>query len=213
MQVQVWADVICPWCGLGDHRLRRALERFEHAADVEVIHRSFQLDPTAPEGVVRPVAEYLAGRGMNPAQVAAGNEQLERLAAEDGLSPYRPGSAAVGSTALVHEVLALAAERGVGDSAWQAAFRAHFGQNQDVFTVDGLVALAPDFGLDPDEVQAALDDRRYRPAVQADMEAAAALGISGVPFFILDGRAAVSGARSIDDMLAALRTVYAQEAR
>lgn len=212
MQVEVWTDVICPWCGLGDHRFRQALDRFEHAEEVEVVYRSFQLDPSAPEGVTRPVAEYLAERGMNPQEVEAGNLRLEQLAADDGLTPYRPGTADVGSTALVHEVLALATDLGLARVAWPAAFRAHFGRNQDVFTVDGLVAIAPDLGLDPDEVRAALTDRRFRGAVEADARAASEIGIRGVPFFLFDGRAAVSGARSTDEFLEALRTVYAEGA-
>lgn len=213
MKIEMWADVVCPWCGLGDHRLRLALEQFEHADELDVVHRSFQLDPTAPEGAARPTAEVLSARGYDPDQLAAATERIEALAADDGLSPYRVADALTGSTALVHELLAHISETGDGHAAWQHVYRAHFGEGRDIFTVDGLVDLAADLGIDADEARAVLTDRRHRDRVRADQDAAASLGVRGVPFVLIDGRIGVSGAQPVATLVAALDTAWADAER
>jgi predicted DsbA family dithiol-disulfide isomerase len=211
LRIDMWADVICPWCGLGDHRLRQALSAFGHP--VEVIHHSFQLDPSRPEGVVQSSREYLAARGYDPAQVAASTARIEAMAAAEGLTPYRVGDALAGSTAMVHEVLAHASATGRGDAAWHAVYRAHFGEGRDVFTRDGLIALAPELGLTAGEVGELLADRRYRDAVAADQELAARIGIRGVPFFVIDAHYGVSGAQPAETLVDALHTAWAERER
>jgi predicted DsbA family dithiol-disulfide isomerase len=208
MRIEVWADVICPWCGLGDHRLRRALAQFEHSGKVDVVHRSFQLDPAAAEGVAVPSAVMLAAKGFDPDQIAATTGRLEHLAASEGLTPYRVAGAFAGSTALVHELLAHATSAGGGDTAWPRVYRAHFGEARDIFTVDGLVALAGDLGLDRSEARAALVDRRYRSQVVADQDRAARFGVRGVPFFLIDGQIALRGAQPSSTLLDAMRTAW-----
>jgi predicted DsbA family dithiol-disulfide isomerase len=208
LRIDMWADVICPWCGLGDHRLRRALASFGHP--VEVIRHSFQLDPSVPEGIVRTSREMLAEKGYDPAQVAASTDRIEAMAAEEGLDPYRVGAAMAGSTAMVHEVLAHATATGRGDQAWEAVYRVHFGEGRDIFTVDGLVAVAPELGLSADDVRAVLADRRYREAVVADQQLAARLGVRGVPFFVVDSRYGLSGAQPTETLLDALRKAWSE---
>jgi hypothetical protein len=120
MQVEVWADVICPWCGLGSHRLEAALERFPHRDEVQVTHRSFQLDPGAPAGSSEPVRDMLRKKGLEDGQIDAMTQRVEGLAEAEGLRPYHVLDNRVGSTALAHELLAYAADQGKQAEAWPA---------------------------------------------------------------------------------------------
>lgn len=208
LKVEVWSDLICPWCGLGDHRLDAALERFAHRDDVEVVHKSFQLDPSAPPGETRPVREYLAKKGMPAAQLEASQDALERMAADEGLKPYIVRDNVVGSTRLAHELLAYAASKGKGDEAWRRLFRAYFGEKRSIFDLPSLLDLADELGLDRDDARAALESHRHAPEVDRDLLEARALGIQGVPFFVVDRRYGVSGAQPADTLLEVLETAY-----
>ncbi len=204
MRVEVWADIICPWCGLGLHRLGTALAQFPHAGDVEVVHRSFQLDPSFPEGTVMPSLDMLRRKGMDEAQITGSQRRIEEMAASEGLAPYHVTGSQVGNTSLAHELLAYATESGRHTQAWQGMFRAYFGEQRPVFDAASLVSLAPELGLDPAGAQEALASRRYAGQVEADAREAARLGATGVPFFVLDRRYGVSGAQPADLMLQAL---------
>jgi predicted DsbA family dithiol-disulfide isomerase len=210
MKLEIWSDVICPWCGLGQHRLDLALEGFAHRDAVEVVHRSFQLDPAAP-AAPQPVRAMLAAKyRMNDAQLAATFARIEGLAAADGLSPYIVGDNVVGNTRLAHELLALASERGREAAAWQRLYRAYFAERRSIFDVDALVALGEEVGLDPAEARAALADGRYVARVEADGREARALGASGVPFVVIDRRYAIAGAQPIDTLRRALEHAWQQ---
>jgi predicted DsbA family dithiol-disulfide isomerase len=211
MTVEVWSDLICPWCGLGDHRLDAALARFRHRDDVEVVHRSFQLDPRAPVGETRPVRDYLLAKGMSPAQLEGSQSRLERMAEEEGLSPYVVADNVVGNTRLAHELLAYAASQGKGHEAWRRLFRAYFGQRRSIFDVESLLALAEELGLDRDGARAALEDHRHAADVDRDLLEASALGIHGVPFFIVDRRYGVSGAQPADTLLEVLEAAWQEK--
>ncbi|MFC4587599.1 DsbA family oxidoreductase [Sphaerisporangium corydalis] len=209
MKVEMWADVICPWCGLGDHRLKAALERFEHAGEVEVIHRSYQLDPSAPAGVVRPVREMLAAKmGLGQAQITAMTGSVEKLAHSEGLDPYIVGDNQVGSTAATHEFLAHATAQGLHTEAWELAFRAYFGAARSVFTVDDLVTLGEEIGLDAAATRQALTEHRYQRQVADEAGRAQRLGATGVPFVVIDDRFGVTGAQETGTMLAVLRQAW-----
>lgn len=129
MKVEVWADIICPWCGLGIHRLHRALAQVEGGDEIEVVHRSFQLDPGFPEDEVVSSSRMLEERGMDPDQVRQVSARVENLAAEDGLSPYEVHGKPVGNTSRIHELLAHATEQGKHSEAWQRVFEAYFGED------------------------------------------------------------------------------------
>lgn len=203
MRVEIWSDVICPWCGLGQHRLDKALAAFEHRAHVEVVHRSFQLDPGAPS-VARPVTDMLAEKGLPLGRIGSVTARVEALAAADGLTPYVVGDNVVGNTRLAHELLALASERGLEDAAWKRLYRAYFGERRSIFDVESLVALGEEIGLGPAEVRAALADGRYRARVETEAKEARSLGSSGVPFVVIDRRYAIAGAHPTDTFLRAL---------
>ncbi len=208
MQVEVWADIICPWCGLGLHRLGTALAQFPHAGDVEVVHRSFQLDPSFPEGTVVPSLDMLRRKGLDEAQITGSQRRIEEMAAGEGLTPYHVAGSQVGNTSLAHELLAYATASGRHTEAWQGMFRAYFGEQRPVFDAPSLVSLAGELGLDPAGAQEALASRRYAGQVEADAREAARLGATGVPFFVLGRRYGVSGAQPADVMLQALQQAW-----
>ncbi len=210
MKVEIWSDVICPWCGLGQHRLDRALAAFPRREAVEVVHRSFLLDPDAGPGV-RPVRESLARKyRLDDAQLDATFARIESLAAADGLTPYHVGENVTGNTRLAHELLALASARGLEEVAWKRLYRAYFGERRSIFDLDSLVALGQDVGLDPEEVRAALADGRYRARVDADDREARALGATGVPFVVIDRRYGVAGAQPTEVFLQALQRAWGE---
>lgn len=204
MQVEIWSDLICPWCGIGQHRLDRALDGFEAAVgseareQVRVVHRSFQLDPHY-SGEPEPARRMLARKyGMNDAQLDATFRRVESLAADDGISPYIVGDNWVGNTRLAHELLAFASEQGREEAAWKRLYRAYFGEKRSIFELESLVELGAELGLDADEARAALSDERFRSRVEADGREAQELGATGVPFVVLDRRLAIAGAQSVE---------------
>src|SRR3954469_17330619 len=139
MRIEVWSDIICPWCGLGLHRLRAALARFEHAADVQVVHRSFQLDERAPAGQTEPVRAMLRKKGLADPQIDAVTARVAQLAEAEGLTPYRVLENRVGNTSLAHELAAWATEQGRGPETWDLLFKTYFGEAQSVFEIEPLV--------------------------------------------------------------------------
>lgn len=209
MRIEIWSDLVCPWCGLGQYRLNAALERFDHAADVEVLHRSFQLDPRAPLGETESVRHMLkVKKGLSDAQVDAAVRHVEELARAEGLSPYIVADNRVGNTSLAHELAAWATEQGRGAATWARLYGAYFGEARSIFDVPALVELAPDLDLDPDAVRDVLTSRRYAPQIRADHREAIELGATGVPFIVVDRRYAIAGAQPTETMLHAVETAW-----
>jgi predicted DsbA family dithiol-disulfide isomerase len=208
VQIEVWSDVVCPWCYVGKRRLEAALARFAHRDQVEVVWRSFQLDPTIPEGETFPTLPALAAKYGRPVdELRAMQSRVEEVAAGEGLE-YRLAEGVSGNTALAHELLHLAAEHGRQGELAERLLHAHFAELRPVFSADDLVPLAVEVGLDEDEVRAALADRRYRAAVQADAATAQALGANGVPFFVVDRRYGASGAQPAELLLQILERAW-----
>ena len=208
MQIEVWSDVVCPWCYIGKRRLETALERFPHRDQVEVVWRSFQLDPSIPEGETfagLPAAAARYGRSVE--EWRAMQERIEETAAGEGLH-YDLANRVSGNTLRAHELLHLAAERGKGPEMKERLLHAHFEEGRSVFDVDSLVALATEVGLAEDDVRAALADRRYLPAVREDIATAQALGATGVPFFVVDRKYGAAGAQPADLLLQVLERAW-----
>lgn len=209
MRVDVWSDLTCPWCGLGQHRLAAALASFEHADEVEVVHRSFELNPGAEPGVTVPVVQMLRERyGADQDRAVAMCRQAESAAAADGISPYIVANNKTGSTTWAHQLLAYAAEQGLSDQAWGHLYSAYFGQGRSIFDIDSLVTLAGEIGLDAAAAREAIQSGRYADAVREDQAEAMRLGINGVPFFLIDGSRGVSGAPPVSIMLQALMDAW-----
>ncbi len=208
MRVEIWFDVVCPWCYLGKTRFERALESFEHRDQVTVTYRSFELDPFAdPTQTLRTVDVLAAKYGMSPEQAKASQRQMEERAAADGLRFAMDGLRS-GNTRNAHRLIHLAADRGLQAELADRLFRAYFTEQASVFDRDSLTELATGVGLDRDEVLAVLAGDRYADAVQTDQEMARVLGATGVPLFVLDRRYGVSGAQPAEVMTEALRRAW-----
>ena len=209
MIIDFWSDVVCPWCGLMDHRLRVAKARAPFGSQVTVRHHSFQLHPDLPrEGLSQ--RALFTKVGLPQSEVERNLLPIERMAREEGLTPYRAIDRTLGPTDLAHELLAYAADQGRGDEAWEKIFRAHFGQARKFWTADEVVGFAAEIGLDAAEAAEVLRDRRYRARVDADQREAERLGARGAPFLVIDGRYAIPGAVGADDLLAALTSAWEQ---
>ena len=199
MRIDIWSDIVCPWCYLGKRRFERALEAFEDRAEVQVVHRSFQLDPTRPKGQTQNRREMLMSKyHLAAAQVEAMDARMEQTAAADGLEYHlRPGGV-TGNTYDAHRLLHLAAAHGQQDVTLDRFYRAYFTEGRSVFDDASLTALAGESGLDAGDVERVLTSDAYAAEVAADIRAAQELGANGVPFFVFDHRCGVSGAPSID---------------
>ncbi|SDC19919.1 Predicted dithiol-disulfide isomerase, DsbA family [Geodermatophilus telluris] len=212
MRIEVWSDVVCPWCYIGKRRLEAALERFPHRESVEVVWRSYQLDPSIPEGETHPTLPALAAKYGRPVEeVRAMVRHVEETAAGEGLE-YSLADGVSGNTLLAHELLHLAAERGLQAQAKERLLHAYFEEGRSVFDVDALAALAVEVGLDEAEVRAAMADHRYRPAVLDDARTAQALGATGVPFFVVDRKYGAAGAQPAELLLQLVERAWAERA-
>jgi predicted DsbA family dithiol-disulfide isomerase len=208
MKVEIWSDVVCPWCYIGKRRFEAALAQFEHAGDVEVVWRSFELDPSAPQVQTEPHAERLARKyGVSLAQVEAMDARLVGEAKKEGLD-FRLDEAKGGNTFDAHRLIHFAAESGHAGAMKERLLKAHFTEGIAIGERAELVRLAIEVGLDEAEVKAMLSSERFANDVRADEARARTFGISGVPFFAVDERYGVSGAQPADVLLDVLRQAY-----
>ena len=198
VKIEIWSDVVCPWCYIGKRRLETALAGFEHGAEVEIVYRSFQLDPAAPRVPEQTVAEHLGAKYGGGE--AAGRQMVERteaVAAEEGLL-FRLAEAKRANTVDAHRLLHLALESGGPElqaKLEEELLAAYFLRAENVADHDLLRRTAEKVGLDPAEVDGVLESERYAEAVESDIREAAALGATGVPFFVIDRLYGVSGAQ------------------
>ncbi len=211
MRVEIWTDIICPWCGLGIARLEKALAQFAHRAEVELVRRSFQLDESFPVDRTESVREMLSTKkGMSDAQVDQITSHVATLAEAEGLVPYVVAANRVGNTSLAHELAAWATDQGKGAEIWGALYKAYFGEARSVFDMNSLTAIAGEHGLDPQAAREALASGKYKSRVRADGRAARDIGVGGVPFVLLDGRYGVSGAQSVEAFAEALELAWSK---
>ncbi|MEV8597746.1 DsbA family oxidoreductase [Streptomyces sp. NPDC052012] len=212
MRVEIWSDIACPWCYVGKARFDKALRAFAHRDDVEVVHRSFELDPGRAKGDIEPVITMLTRKyGMSGAQAEAGEENLGAQAAAEGL-PYRTRGRDHGSTFDMHRLLHFAREQGRQEELLDLLYRANFAEERSVFDDDErLVELAGEAGLDTEAARTVLaDPEAYAAEVRDDEREAAQLGARGVPFFVLDRTYGVSGAQPVEVFAQALTQAWGE---
>ena len=204
LTVEIWSDVVCPWCYVGKRRFEKALAAFEHRDEVQVTWRSFELDPHAAREREGSSAEHLARKyGMSVEQAEAMNEQMTALATSEGLE-YHLDRTRGGNSFDAHRLIHLAAEHGLQDVMQERLMRGYFTEGQAIGDPDTLGRLAIELGVDP----TGLHDNAYADDVRADEELAAQIGINGVPYFVLDRRYGVSGAQPSDLLLQALEKTW-----
>jgi predicted DsbA family dithiol-disulfide isomerase len=213
MQVEIWSDVVCPWCFIGKRRLEAALDTFAHRDEVTVELRSFELDPTAPIPATERMEEVLGrkyGGGVANARRMMAN--VTELAAEEGLE-YHLDQTLRGNTADAHRLLHLALREGgprVQATLGEALMTAYFTRAEDVTDHDVLRKAATEAGLDAVRVDEVLVSREYADAVRVDVDQARAFGATGVPFFVFDRKYAVAGAQPTEVFSDVLERAWAE---
>ena len=208
LTVDIWSDVVCPWCYIGKRRFEAALEQFEHRDDVTVLWHSFELDPEAPPVAQGRSAERLAAKyGMTVEEAAGRQAEITTLAAQDGLT-YDLAESRGGNTFDAHRLIHLAAEHRLGDAAMERLMRAYYSEREAIGDRETLQRLALEAGLPAEEVREVLGGERYADAVRADERAATQIGIRGVPFFVLARKYGVSGAQPAEVLLQALQQAW-----
>jgi len=195
VRIEIWSDVVCPWCYIGKRHLEAALDDFPHRDDVEVVYRSFELDPTTPEVPVETTVESLARKFGT--DVAGARELMKRadgVAASVGLT-FNHADAPHARTVDAHRLLHLALDEGRQGELKERLLAAYFLRGANMGDHDVLRRIAVDAGLDPARVDEVLAGDDYADAVRADIAQARAYGANGVPFFVVDQRYGVSGAQ------------------
>jgi predicted DsbA family dithiol-disulfide isomerase len=208
VKVEVWSDVVCPWCYIGKRRLERALEGFAHGDQVEVVWRSFELDPGAPPIHPGAPADRLAAKyGMSRQQAVAAQDHLTAVARGDGLD-FHLATARSGNSFDAHRLVHLAALEGVQDRMKERLFSAYLIEGLPIGDVDTLIALASEVGIERTRAAEVLSGDTYGAAVREEEKEARGLGISGVPFFVIDRTYGISGAQPAETLVAALNQAW-----
>lgn len=208
LKVEVWSDIMCPFCYIGKRNYEMALAQFEYADQVEIIWKSFQLDPSLPETSSENVYEYLANRkGLGLEQVIQLHENVTNTAKTVGLD-YNFDKTQISNSFKAHQLIQLAKSKNLGDEAEEVLFYAYFTEGKNLSNISVLVELGQKIGLNSSEIISALEDKRFEKNVIKDIEEAQQIGVKGVPFFVFDRKYAVSGAQPIDTFLNALVQVH-----
>ncbi len=211
IKIDVWSDIACPWCYIGKRNLEGGLAAAAaqpNAPRVEVTYHSYELSPDTPVDFDGSEIDFLAGhKGIPAAQVRQMLENVTGVAAQAGLE-YNFDILKHTNTVKAHELLHYAKEQGVQPQMMERLMRAYFTEGGHVGRIDDLALLAAEVGLDADATREALASGRYTAAVRADQAQAQAYGISGVPFFVIDGRYGVSGAQPAEAFAQILQQVW-----
>ncbi|MGY1402129.1 DsbA family oxidoreductase [Streptomyces sp. SS10] len=209
MRVEMWADVACPWCYVGKEHFNKGLAAFAHRDQVEVVHRSFELNPRAENGTVPIIDAVAAQYGRTREQQVAREEQAAAMAKAVGLE-FRIGGRVFGNTFDVHRLSHFAAAQSLQGQFLDLAFRVNFAEEASIYDRETLVGLAVEAGLGEAEVRKVLDDPdAFAEEVRADERLAAELGAGGVPFFVLERRYGVSGVQPPEMFTEALEQAWA----
>jgi predicted DsbA family dithiol-disulfide isomerase len=211
MRIDIWSDIICPWCYIGKRRFERALATFAHRDAIgpgHIVHRSFQLNPSFPkEKTPLRRGALMSKYGLTEAQARDMDAKMERTAAAEGLEYHLDGGV-TGNTFDAHRLVHLAGARGVQDQVIERLYRAYFTEQRSIFDEDSLIELGSDAGLDAAESRTALRANSYAEEVKEDIDLARTIGISGVPFFVIDGKYGISGAQPSEVLAGALEKAW-----
>ncbi|AYB43658.1 DsbA family oxidoreductase [Paenibacillus lautus] len=208
MKVEIWSDFMCPFCYIGKRRFESALEQFPHKNQVEVVYRSFELDPNASYKPGVSMDELLAAKyGMSVEQAKAANANVTQQAAGVGLT-YHMDRVIPANSFDAHRLVHFAAQHGKMKDMTERLFRAYFTDAENLEDKNLLADLAAEVGLEQEQAMAVLESDAFQSEVRADEAAATNLGIRGVPFFVLGGKYAVSGAQPLEVFTDALDKAY-----
>lgn len=210
MKIEIWSDVMCPFCYIGKRRFEEALQQFAHQDEVEVEWKSFQLNPDMKTDPTININEYLAdAKGWNLDYARQMNNQVTEMAAQVGLT-YDFDKAIVANSFNAHRFSHLAKTHGLGGAAEEALFKAYFSDGKNIDDTATLIELGTSIGLNADEVKQTLESNAFADAVKHDIAEAQYLGIRGVPFFVMNNKYGVSGAQVVPVFTETLEKSFAE---
>jgi protein disulfide-isomerase len=211
MKVEIWSDIMCPFCYIGKRHFEAALMEFSHAEKVQMEWKSFQLDPTIPKMEERvDVYQYLADKkGMTLEQSKAMHENVVQMAKNAGLE-YNFDRAIVGNSKDAHRLIQFSKTKGLGDEAEEALFKAYFTDGKNMADLNDLIEIGTSIGLDALELSSILESDAFAYEMTQDIQEAQNIGVQGVPFFVFDRKYAVSGAQPVEAFLQTLETAFAE---
>ena len=211
MKVEIWSDIVCPFCYIGKRKFENALNRFDNKEQVEIIWHSFQLDPDVIPVQGQSVDQYLADRkGVSLKEGKEMNEYMSSIAKEVGLE-YNFDKAIINNTMNAHRLLHLAKKGGVQNDVKEKLFAAYYTDGKDVGDTETLVQIGESGGLNADEIRELLQSNEYIKEVRIDQFRGEQLGVQGVPFFVFNSKYAVSGAQSAEVFSNVLEKVWEEE--
>lgn len=211
MKVEIWSDYQCPFCYIGKRRFEEALKQFENKAQVEVSFRSFELNPEAERDINMSQNEMLAKKyGMSHADVEANNQNLTQQAKELGLE-YHLDKVVLTNSFDAHRLMHFAESKGKENEMNELLFKAYFTEGKHIGDHAILVNLAEEAGLDKSEAEAMLAGTAFTAEVRGDEQEGSQLGITGVPFFVINRKYGISGAQPTEAFLDTLKKIWAEE--
>lgn len=210
MQVEVWSDIACPFCYIGKRRFEAGLDQFPHKDQVKIVYKSFQLNENAKKDMQYDAYDALSSRtGKSREEAKAIHERLAKQAEADGLD-LRFDTLQLTNTLDAHRLLHFAAQHGKNNEVAELLFKAYFTECKHVGRHETLIAIAAEAGLDPKAVEEMLASDQYTDEVRADHLEGVRLGVSGVPFYVIDRKYAVSGAQPTNVFLEALEKTWGE---
>ena len=208
MIIDVWSDVVCPWCFIGKRRLEKALEQFEHKDEITVRHRAFELAPDATE--IMPTSKLLAEKyRVSPQDVEAMQANVCAIADGEGLC-YNLDETLSGNTFDAHRLLLWAATLGKQDELLEAMYSSYFEKSLPLFSHLDLCSVAESVGMESVDVMNILESDQFKSEAIADRELATQLGATGVPFFVVDMKYAISGAQPLEAFVQTINTAWSE---
>lgn len=210
MKVEIWSDVMCPFCYIGKRRFETALEQFDNKEEIEIVWKSFQLNPNLKTDPNKNINQYLAeAKGWDLEYAKEMNANVTQMAAQEGLE-YNFDKAVLANSFDSHRFIQLAKTKGLGDAAEERLFRAYFTEGLNTADHEVLTQLGKEIGIDEAEVRATLASKDFSNEVNQDIAESRQVGVRGVPFFVLNRKYAVSGAQSAETFLGALNTSFGE---
>jgi predicted DsbA family dithiol-disulfide isomerase len=211
MKIEIWSDIMCPFCYIGKRHFESALKQFTHAENVQIEWKSFQLDPTIPKMDERvDVYQYLADKkGMSIEQSKAMHENVIQMAKNAGLD-YNFDIAVVGNSKDAHRLIQFAKTKELGDQAEEALFKAYFTDGKNMADLNDLIEIGASIGLESQALKAILESDAFAYEMMQDIQEAQNIGVQGVPFFVFDRKYAVSGAQPVEAFLQTLEKSFAE---
>lgn len=210
MKVEIWSDIMCPFCYIGKRRFETALQQFPGKEDIEIVWKSFQLNPSIKTEAGKNINEYLADtKGWTIEYAKQMNAHVTNMAKEVGLH-YNFDKAMVANTFDAHRLIQLAKANRKGDEMEERLFKAYFTEGENTADHATLIQLGTEIGLDPATIKKVLASNEYADKVEQDIYEAQQIGVRGVPYFVLNDRYAVSGAQASETFLGALNKAWGE---